>query len=62
MIDKPAKPIRPRIVKSYGGFTRVPYSEPLTPGLRKTQPTNAIGFTAELLSLDSETDIDGSKK
>lgn len=44
----PPKPIRK---PSYGHLSipRVPYSEPLTPGLRKAVSTEAIGFTTELL-------------
>ena len=63
MIDrKPhpsGRPIRKEFVKRLS-FSRVPYNEPLTPGLRKPQPTNAIGFTAELFSSDSKP-IDGKK-
>lgn len=56
------RPIR-RIDKRMLGFTRRPFDEPLSPGLRKVHQTaNAIGFTAELFSSDGETIVDGSKK
>jgi len=51
------KPIRLRVVKHPLPITRVPFEEPLTPGLRKSkeQSTNAIGFTADLLeNLDDD--------
>jgi hypothetical protein len=42
------KPIRQRIVKR-DTMPRVPYEEPLVPGLRKKQEqTKAIGFTARI--------------
>ena len=42
------RPIRSRIVKR-GSIPRVPYEEPLTPGLRKeNEQINAIGFTAKI--------------
>lgn len=34
------------------GFNRRPYDEPLTPGLRKQEPANAIGFTAKITADD----------
>lgn len=36
------------------GFTRRPFDEPLTPGLRKSAPANAIGFRAEIVSRDDD--------
>ena len=48
------RPIRSRIVKR-GSIPRVPYEEPLVPGLRKKQEqTNAIGFTAKIGGEDEE--------
>ena len=55
------RPIRKHEVKSLG-FARIPYNEPLTPGLRQPQRTNAIGFTAEYVCSDREPEIYGSKK
>lgn len=54
------KPIN-RQTKKLLGFIRIPYSEPLTPGLRKSQPTNAIGFTAVLHNTGYNEPIDGKK-
>lgn len=46
MQHKPKPVHRPR----YGIISQpnVPYAEPLTPGLRRHPPANAIGFTAKL--------------
>jgi hypothetical protein len=41
------RPIREQIIKRLS-FTRTPFDEPLTPGLRKPPIANAIGFTARL--------------
>ena len=37
-------------------YPRIPYSEPLTPGLRKKEPTNQIGFTVDLLNEQQRQD------
>jgi hypothetical protein len=46
------------------GFTRRPFDEPLTPGLRRPQTnTSAIGFTAQLareIGADMNRKRDGS--
>lgn len=42
------RPIRRDAVVKRGGFTRVPYDQPLTPGLRRSSSTQAIGFLARL--------------
>ncbi len=45
------RPIRQnRIVRA--GFVRTPYDEPLTPGLRRKDNANPIGFTARIISHD----------
>lgn len=49
------RPIRTRIVKSLS-FTRVPYGEPLTPGLRRQQLSNPVGFMSDLLSNETRYD------
>lgn len=41
------KPIRQQRETKLG-FTRRPYDEPLTPGLRRREATNAIGFLANI--------------
>jgi hypothetical protein len=46
MLPKP-RPIR-RTAFGITSRTNVPYDQPLTPGLRKQTPANAIGFTADL--------------
>ncbi len=33
------------------GFTRRPFDEPLTPGLRRHAPASAIGFTHDIVSV-----------
>jgi len=49
------KPIHHRIIKQPISITRVPFEEPLTPGLRKPEQTiNAIGFTANIVENDDE--------
>lgn len=49
MLPKP-KPIR-RSALGITSRTNVPYDEPLTPGLRRPPPVNAIGFTTDTISL-----------
>ena len=51
------KPVRRNEVKRVG-FPRVPYSEPLTPGLRKIARAEAIGFVSDL-STEYRIPIDG---
>ena len=48
------RPIRNRLVKD--SPYRSPPREPLTPGLRRNEPTEAIGFTCDLLSNDRRHD------
>lgn len=47
------RPVRRRDVKMLG-FTRRPQDEPLTPGLRKQPPANAIGFHTDIVSRDDD--------
>lgn len=49
------RPVRARVVKS-GVYTRVPYSEPLTPGLRRSDTVSAIGFVTEFSSDERRED------
>ena len=49
------RPIRPRVVKSASSYTRLPHDEPLTPGLRRVNKTNAIDFTARI-GIDDQGD------
>ena len=58
MIERKSKhsserPIRRQDIRRLG-FTRMPYSEPLTPGLRKAELKEAIGFTHSLYKEDSD--------
>lgn len=48
--DRPMnRPIRSQQITRLG-FARRPPDEPLTPGLRRQQPANAIGFTASIVT------------
>lgn len=47
------RPIRKQNIRALG-FNRRPYDEPLTPGLRREEKTNAIGFTARIVSEDDD--------
>lgn len=47
--DRPAKPKPVRQQRETKlGFTRRPYDEPLSPGLRRRDTANAIGFLADI--------------
>lgn len=48
------RPIRKDDRERRLGFTRRPFDEPLTPGLRRDVMTNAIGFTAHFPSDEDE--------
>lgn len=53
---KKFKPIHRHEIKR-AGYTRIPYYEPLTPGLRKKEiSTSAVGFTVDLLSNERRHD------
>jgi hypothetical protein len=49
--DPQGRPIRRDSIRKLG-FDRRPYDEPLSPGLRRKENANPIGFTAQIVSDD----------
>ena len=49
------RPIRRQDIRKTN-YPRVPYNEPLVPGLRKYNLIEAIGFTSNLLENDRQDD------